>query len=229
MSHPKGGRANTRPTAGGIGLVWSVRNPIDRRSSQRRSREEAAMSTAFVTPPILMTAEEYARRPEPGHPEELVRGRIVPVSQPNRRHGQICNKAGRILGNFAEDHDLGHVLSNDAGVITERDPDTVRGADIAFYSYARLPKGPLPGNLGPEVPELVVEVRSPSERWPKILVKVAEYLDAGVTVVVVLDDESRTASLYFSDRPTLTLTLDDELTLPEILPGFAVAVRRFFE
>jgi Uma2 family endonuclease len=187
------------------------------------------MSTALVTPPILMTAEEYARRPDPGHPEELVRGRIVPMSLPNRRHGQICAQSVYLLRRYLEDHDLGHVLCNDAGVITERDPDTVRGADVAFYSYTRLPKGPLPGDYGPEVPELVVEVRSPSDRWPKVHTKVAEYLNAGVTVVVVLDDESRTAVLYFSDRASLTLKPDDELTVPEILPGFAVAVRRFFE
>ncbi len=134
-----------------------------------------------------------------------------------------------LLGRFLEDHDLGHVLSNDAGVITERDPDTVRGADVAFYSYARLPKGPLPQDYGPEVPELVVEVRSPSDRWPKVLAKVAEYLEAGVRIVIVLDDESRTAVLYFADRASVTLKVDDELTVPEILPGFAVAVRRFFE
>ncbi|MGP0065523.1 MAG: Uma2 family endonuclease [Isosphaeraceae bacterium] len=187
------------------------------------------MSTALVAAPILMTADEYARRPDPGHPEELVRGRIVPMSFPDRRHGQICTHAICLLGRFLEVHDLGHVVSNNAGVITERNPDTVRGADVAFYSYTRIPKGPLPGNDGPEVPELVVEVRSPSDRWPKIIAKVAEYLDAGVSVVIVLDDESRTALLYFSDRPSLNLKSDDELTIPEILPGFAVAVRRFFE
>jgi Uma2 family endonuclease len=187
------------------------------------------MSTAIAAAPVLMTAEEYARRLDPGHPEELVRGRIVPMPQPNRRHGQICAQGVYLFRRYLEDHDLGHVLSNDAGVITERDPDTVRGADIAFYSYARLPKGPLPRNYGPEVPELVVEVRSPSDRWPKLLAKVAEYLEAGVQIVIVLDDESRTAILYFSDRAPVTLKSDDELTVPEILPGFAVAVRRFFE
>jgi Uma2 family endonuclease len=176
-----------------------------------------------------MTAEEYARRPDPGHPEELVRGRIVPLPHPYRRHGQICTHAICLLGRFLEDHDLGHILSNGTGVITERDPDTVRGADIAFYSYARLPKGPLPQSYGPEVPELVVEVRSPSDRWPKVLAKVAEYLEAGVLVVIVLDDESRTAILYFADRASVTLKIDDELMVPEILPGFAVAVQRFFE
>jgi Uma2 family endonuclease len=101
---------------------------------------------------------------------------------------------------------------------------------VAFYSYKRLPKGPLPASYGPEVPDLVVEVRSPGDRWPRILAKVAEYLDAGVTTVVVLDDESRTAVVYFSDRgASLTLGSEDVLELPDILPGFAVPVRRFFE
>jgi Uma2 family endonuclease len=184
---------------------------------------------ATVQAEALLTAEEYAKRPDPGYPEELVRGRIIPMSLPNRRHGQICNKAGRILGNYAEEHDLGHVLSNDSAVITERGPDTVRGADVAFYSFARLPKGPLPANYGPEVPELIIEVRSPSDRWTKLLGKVAEYLEAGVLVVVVLDPEPRTAHVYDADRPARILGPDDELTLPEILGDFQVAVRRFFE
>jgi len=45
-------------------------------------------------------------------------------------------------------------MCNDSGVITERNPDSVRGADVAFYSYKRLPKGALARGYGPEVPEL---------------------------------------------------------------------------
>ena len=125
------------------------------------------MSTATPSSPDLLTAEEYARRPELGYAEELVRGRTVPMPYSDRRHGQICNKVGRILGNFAEHYDLGHVLNNEAGVITRRDPDTVRAPDVAFYSYKRLPKGPLPASYGPEMPELVVELRLPGDRWAK--------------------------------------------------------------
>jgi Uma2 family endonuclease len=187
------------------------------------------MSTATVSTSPLLTADEYARRSDPGYPEELVRGRIVPMPQPNRRHGQICNKVGRIFGNFAEEQDLGHVLSNDAGVITERNPDTVRGPDIAFYSYSRLPKGPLPANYGPEVPELVVEVRSPNDRWAQVHKKAAEYLDAGVLAVLVLDAETQTAVVYFPEQMPRILGPDDELSLPEILPGFVIAVRRLFD
>lgn len=187
------------------------------------------MSTASADATTLMTAAEFALRPDRGYPEELVRGRIVPIPPPTRRHGQICSKTNRIFGNFADEQDLGHVLCNDSGVRTEQGPDTVRGPDIAFYSYKRIPKGPLPQDYGTEPPELVVEVRSPSERWPKVLAKVIEYLEAGVLAVIVLDDDSRTALLSMADQPPRRLGPDEELTLPEILPGFAVPVRRFFE
>ena len=185
------------------------------------------MSTASVTTRLL-TAEEFAERPDPGYPEELVRGRIVPMSVPDRRHGQVCGQAYILIRSFVDAHDLGHVLCNDSGVITERNPDSVRGADVAYYSYNRLPRGPLPRSYGPEVPELVVEVRSKGDRWPKVLAKVVEYLDAGVAAVIVLDDERQVAQVFTADG-TRFLGPDDELTIPEVLPGFAVALRRFFE
>ena len=143
------------------------------------------MATAEMVEP--MTAEQFGQRPDPGYPEELVRGRVVAKSVPDRRHGYVCGTAVRIFGNFVDAREIGRVLCNDSGVITERDPDTVRGADVAYYSYSRLAKGALPTGYGPEVPELVVEVRSATDRWREILDKVSEYLNAGVLVVVVLD------------------------------------------
>jgi Uma2 family endonuclease len=148
---------------------------------------------------------------------------------PTPRHGYICGNVLHHLHLYLERHDLGCVVSNHSGVVTERDPDTVRGADISFYSYDRVPKGPLPPGYLTVVPELVWEVRSPSDRWSLILRKVAEYLDAGVLVVCVLDPQTETAHLYYPDQPSQILTADQELTLPTILPGFRVMVRRFFE
>jgi Uma2 family endonuclease len=187
------------------------------------------MSTAPATVPTLLTAEEFARRPDPGYPEELVRGRIVPMSMPKPRHGEICSRVNRILGNFAEDHDLGRVLCNDTGVITERGPDTVRGADVCFYSFARVPKGPLPDRYLDTPPDLIVEVLSPHDRWPRVLAKVAEYLEAGTSAVVVLDDERRQAHVYRVDGATQVLGADAELTIPDLLGEFRVRVGRFFE
>ncbi len=177
----------------------------------------------------LITAEEYEHHSNPGYPDELVRGRIVPLCRPFPRHGQICIKVGRILGNYADEHELGHVVGNDSGVITERNPDTVRGADVAFYSYDRLPRGPLPAKYIPEVPELVFEVRSPNDRWPVLLAKAAEYLEAGVSVVVILDDDRRSAHILTADGPKGMLGPEDELTFPGLLGEFRVRVGRFFE
>ncbi len=177
----------------------------------------------------LMTAEQFGQRPDPGHPEELVQGRVVAMSVPDRRHGYVCGRTDRIFGNFVDEHDLGRVMTNDSGVITERDPDTVRGADVAYYSYARLPKGSLPAGYGPEVPELVVEVCSEGDRWREVLEKVLEYLNAGVSVVVVLDPEPQVAHVFSADAPPRILTADEELTLPGVLQDFRVRVGRFFE
>ena len=48
-----------------------------------------------------MTAAEFGRRPDPGHPEELVRGRIVAMPPPDRRHGKVCGRRG-ILDHFVD-------------------------------------------------------------------------------------------------------------------------------
>jgi Uma2 family endonuclease len=177
----------------------------------------------------LMTAEQFRLRPDPGYPEELVRGRIVAMSVRDRRHGYVCGRAVLIFGSFVDGHDLGRVMSNDSSVIIERDPDTVRGADVAYYSYARLPKGPVPAGYGPELPELVVEVCSENDRWPGILEKVSEYLNAGVLVVVVLDPGPQVAHVFSTQASPRRLGAEEELVLPGILEGFAVRVQRFFE
>jgi Uma2 family endonuclease len=183
----------------------------------------------MATAEALLTAEEYALLPDNGRRTELVRGRVIAMNLPAPRHGQICSKVDRILGNFVDEHDLGHVVSNDAGVVTERDPDTVRGPDLAFYSYARLPRGRLPEGYLPVVPELVLEVRSPTDRWKDVLAKAVEYLNAGVTFVCILDPVSETAHVYHADQPERVFTAEQELALPELLPDFRAVVGRFFE
>jgi Uma2 family endonuclease len=183
------------------------------------------MATALDT----LTAAEFGSRPDPGYPEELIQGRIVPMPPPTPRHGQICGKVDRLLGYFADEHDLGHVLCNDSGVITERDPDTVRGADVAFYSFAKVPRGPIPRGYLDVPPDLVFEVRSTDDRWVDILTKINEYLQAGVGVVVVLDPEPRKAHIFSGDQAPRELGPDDELAFPDFLGAFRVPVRRFFE
>jgi Uma2 family endonuclease len=177
----------------------------------------------------LLTAEEFCALPDNGRPSELVRGRVVEMNVPFPRHGQICGRIIRIVGRFLDGHDLGHLVSNDSGVLTERDPDTVRGPDVSFFSYSRVPRGPFPQRYLDQVPELVFEVRSPNDRWPPVLAKVAEYLDAGVGVVCVLDPASETAFVYRAEQQPQAFAADQELTLPDVLGDFRAPARGFFE
>lgn len=179
---------------------------------------------------VLLTAEEFSRRPDPGYPAELVKGKIVRMNPTKPYHGYVCGNVAIMVGSHAKTHGLGSIATNDSGVITEREPDTVRGADVAFYSYDRVPKGTLPREVYLDVvPELIFEVLSPDDRWPKVLAKVVEYLDAGVGVVCVLDPSRRTLHLFEGEEPVRVLTEDDELTLPNLLGDFRVAVRDFFD
>jgi Uma2 family endonuclease len=78
------------------------------------------------------------------------------------------------------------------------------------------------------VPELVVEVRSPSDRWTRVFAKVTEYLGAGVTAVCVVDPAGETATVYRDNQPPQAFAADAELTLPDVLPGFRVRVAEFW-
>ncbi|QJW95262.1 Uma2 family endonuclease [Frigoriglobus tundricola] len=170
---------------------------------------------------------------------ELVRGRVVWAGReprptggefrmPEFKHGVVCLRAARAVSAFVDTNKLGWVAINDTFVTVDEESDTVRGADVLYISYARLPKGPVPDELK-SPPELVVEVRSPTDRWSQLFGKVGEYLNAGVGVVVVIDPNTETVSVYRDDGRQQILTSADPLTIPDVLPGFTVPVAQFFE
>lgn len=176
-----------------------------------------------------ITAEEYLNMDTDGQHCELVRGRIEVMNMPTPRHGQICGNIYFLLRQFTQKHRLGHVVSNDSGVITERDDDTVRGPDIAFYSFKSVKPGRMPPGYIPVPPDLAAEVRSTTDRWSRINKKVREYLDAGVKVVFVADQQTESVYVHRDDDAPEIYRADDTLRLPDVLPGFKVKVFRFFE
>src|SRR5438094_9193742 len=90
-----------------------------------------------------VTIEEFSRMPDPeGSWMELVRGEIVVMPLPKARHGICCAEITMLVGNYLDDVKLGWLTCNNAGVVLERDPDTLRGPDVAFSSFARQPEEP---------------------------------------------------------------------------------------
>jgi Uma2 family endonuclease len=176
-----------------------------------------------------LTAEEYGQLPDDGRLTELVRGKIVEMNRPFSTHGYLMTRISAMMWTFVEAHGLGRVVSGDSGVVTQRDPDTVRGPDVAFYSFQRIPSGPRPKGYWPVSPELVVEIRSEDDRWKDILQKVGEYLGADVLTVMVVDPEAQRVYLHSADKETMILNTADTLTFPDLLPGFEVKVGSLFE
>jgi Uma2 family endonuclease len=188
------------------------------------------MTTTAVADEVL-TIDEFVRRHGGETNVELVRGIVVRYPMPGGKHGEVARKGAKFVGNFVDDHALGRVMSNDTFIVVRfDDPPVIRGADACYLSYNTWPKDrPLPDGPLEVPPELVIEVRSPSDRWGVLFAKVGDYLTAGVRAVVVFDPRTESASVYRQDEFQQIFHNGDEFTLPDILPGFAVPVRQFFE
>lgn len=187
-----------------------------------------------TNPPIpgggtpLLTADEFFARYE-NRRVELVRGVVKELPMPDMIHGFICAQMTRYVGEFVQKQGLGRVMSNDSFVRVRQNPDSVRGADVCFISYDRLPRGPIPRGLLEVVPELVVEVRSPSDAWTEVIGKVLDYLAAGVRAVVVFNPDRQAVAVYRGDADEEHFSLEHDLAIPDLLPGFAVPVRTLYE
>ncbi len=187
------------------------------------------MST--TTAKKLMTAEEFCdwvHQPEQADKWfELVRGEVIELPAPNKPHGVVCIRVGHLLMNYVDQRGFGYVTCNDSGVILERDPDTVRGPDVALYEDANT-FAELHPKYGEVPPRLAVEVLSPNDRANKVLRKINDYLRCGVGMVWVIDPEIRTVTVHQPGKQQIELTESQELTGEDVLPGFRCLVSDFF-
>jgi Uma2 family endonuclease len=178
-----------------------------------------------------MTAEEFCdwvHQPENANKWfELVRGEVIELPPPMKPHGVVALNVGRILGNFTVERNKGYVTCNDAGVILERDPDTVRGPDVAVYEDADS-FDELHPKYGEVPPRLAVEVLSPNDRADRVQRKITDYLRNGVELVWVVDPEMRTLTVYRPDQGPRVLQGNEEVTGEEVLPGFRCRLSDFF-
>lgn len=186
--------------------------------------------SAQVAPPAqktLMTGEELYLEGAPGR-TELVQGEIVSLSPTGKIHGVIEGNVYYELSKFVrQQRGLGEVLVGETGVYTSRNPDTVRGMDVAFISQERLARVQSESYLD-VAPELIVEVMSPSDRWADVVTKLAEYFAVDVQMVWVVEPQSRQIYVYRSLTDVTILTAEDTLTAGDILPEFAIGVANLF-
>ena len=186
--------------------------------------------TTAKAPSRLVTADEFLEMERvPGKRYELIRGVLVEKEVPTGHpHGITVGRTAGSVFQYSEDNDYGEVITGEPGYHLERNPDTVRAPDVAWFAPGRIP----PGTTGfPDLtPDLCIEVASPSNsRADRLLSdKARMWLDFGAREVWVLNPEDTTVTRYWTDREPILLNEDDTLNGEDLLPGFSIPVWQLF-
>jgi Uma2 family endonuclease len=187
------------------------------------------MNPTAVVEPVLATPPAV-RDDEPFY--EVVNGKRVELP-PMRVYARvIAGELAHLLAGHGATQSLGRAFAELLFRLPlARDRDRNRQPDAAFISYARWPKDrPLPraGDSWDVVPDVAVEVISPSDRVEELFDKIAEYLEAGVQQVWVLFPSLQMMQVYESLTKVRGLTGADELDGGAVLPGFRTPVAALF-
>lgn len=175
-----------------------------------------------------ITVEQFWKLCGDGCSRELVAGEAIELAPGSVEHGRVAGEALFVLKAFLRQNpQIGQVLANDTGFLLSRDPDTVRGPDIAFVRRERLANIPRRGFF-PGAPDLAIEVVSPNDLAQEVERKVQEYLAAGAAMVWVLYPETRHVMVYRSSGEARVLSMKDALEGADVLPGFTCKVEELF-
>ncbi len=174
----------------------------------------------------LITAEEFELMPD-GERFELVSGTLREVTPPSFQHALLQGRLITRLSIFVMEQGLGEVVG-EVGVILFREPDTVRGPDIAFVRTERLPEPGEQRRLLRIVPDLAIEIVSPNDKARDVTSKVLTYLDAGVPTVWVVDPGAQHVEVWNHDAPVQVIRAGDTLDGGDVLPGFRLPLADLF-
>ena len=187
--------------------------------------------TATAAPPAepgLLTWEQFLAMPESDGGHEFIDGRIRPKMPPTLNHGLVVGKVMRTLEDWADPEDLGYAVPE--VMFRIRRVPTSRGKlpDVAFVRSGRMAGRDGHAAAQDMVPDLAVEVLSPSDRPVEVADKVAEYLDAGTPLVWVVDPQRRDVVVHRPGEAPRTYDGADVLEGFAELPGFSCPAGAFF-
>ncbi len=183
-------------------------------------------TTELASGPIDLTVVE----PE-GH-FEVVNGKVVEKPAMGVYETHIASALMCLLGHFIRSNRLGN-LESEMLFLLDAANDLKRRPDLAFVSHERWARNrPVPRTAAWEViPELAIEIISPTNLACEVLVRVDDYFRSGVRSVWVVYPGEELELVYIYESPTSVriLTRSDRLELPGILPGFQLPLDSLFE
>lgn len=155
----------------------------------------------------------------PDYRMELVDGNIVVMSPSGYESEEVGTEFARILGNWVRPRKLGRVVGSSAGF---RLPNSdLRAPDVSFVRAERLKRST--EDYAELVPDLVVEVRSKTDSLDKLREKIQDFISLGSEIGILINPKTRIVEVYRSGEKVI-LRDGDVLTLPDLLPGWEVAI-----
>ena len=110
-------------------------------------------------------------------------------------HGREGNKVNVSMSNHVYENDLGETYLAETGFILARSPDHVLAPDVAFVRKERAEAARDVPGFFPGVADLAVEVMSPRDRHTYVAEKASEWLEAGASIVIVVNPRNRTVQV----------------------------------
>jgi Uma2 family endonuclease len=161
---------------------------------------------------------------------EVVNGKRVELPPMGARECHLAAYLVGFLWPFVRAQHLGRVES-ELLFLLNAELDMQRRPDVAFVSYKRWPHERLvPATAAWQVvPNLAVEVVSPTNTAYEVLDKVSEYFQTGVQRVWVVYPNVEQVYVYSSPTSIRVLDRSAELDGEEVLPGFRLPLSELFE
>lgn len=180
-----------------------------------------------VPAPGTAKIEDVVRlRESEGRLFELVDGTLVEKAM-GWQESLLAGVIIQWLNNYLDQHRIGVATGPDG--MTRLFSDTVRGPDVAFFAWSRLPGERIPIDPIPNlVPNFVIEILSVSNTYSEMSRKRREYFHAGVELLWMADHRSRTVTVFHSPQDALVVTEGQTLDGGKVLPGWEVDVSKWF-
>lgn len=162
---------------------------------------------------------------------EVVQGSKVELPAMSSYSNQITNLLLFALFQYADETKNGTALGGALFAIpSPSDPDKQRRPDVAYISKHRWPLDQRAPDTDPwpVVPNLAVEVLSPTDRVFKVSNKIVEYFEAGVELVWIVDPNQEMVTIYTAPRQHKELMKTDTLDGGTVVPGFSLPLAQLF-
>jgi len=187
---------------------------------------DASRVRSIPAPGSATIADLIRASTEDGRIYELIDNTLVEKAS-GWQESLLAMVLGHWLGNFLDNHNLGVVTGPDG--MSRLFGNTVRGPDVAFVSWSRLPGGRLPTDPIPDlVPDFVIEVLSISNTRSEMARQRREYFQAGVRLVWMIDPRRRTVAVFTSPETVKIVDEDGCLDGGDVLPGWHVDLASLF-